>query len=253
MDRLRLHGALALLLASALGLGCATNEGATVDVETFSKKFSQTQLVRAGDKAFLIDPGYQASAPKIEKRLLRAGVDPASLSAIILTHAHHDHAGAAKYFKDKYGTPIVAGAGDTMMLAAGGEPGELCPQGAIAKGRLKKDTAGRYEPVNADIVIAGPKQLADIAGVEGNITLIPGHTAGSLIVVAGTDAFVGDLFRGQILGFGAAQHFYVCDELDNLQTIQEVMADYPDVERYHVGHFGPVSREELFRWFDGAG
>lgn len=55
-------------------------------------------LIRTGSDLILIDNGsgdkFQASAGKLAANLKAAGVDPASITKIVFTHAHPDHAGA---------------------------------------------------------------------------------------------------------------------------------------------------------------
>jgi phosphoribosyl 1,2-cyclic phosphodiesterase len=46
-------------------------------------------LVEAGDVRILIDAGF--SGRDLERRMLEVGVDPASISGIIITHDHGDH------------------------------------------------------------------------------------------------------------------------------------------------------------------
>ena len=50
-------------------------------------------LVKLGEQSVLIDAGVGHATGRIMKNIEAAGVEPKSLSAVILTHCHIDHIG----------------------------------------------------------------------------------------------------------------------------------------------------------------
>lgn len=81
-----------------------------------------------GDAALLIEAGF--SARELERRLGTAGVDPASVVGIALTHEHGDHAAGAVRFAARHAVPLVASMGTWRALARGGEPCGWLPAGS---------------------------------------------------------------------------------------------------------------------------
>lgn len=68
-----------------------------------------TTLVEAGPSRLLVDAGL---GPRdLAERLDSAGVDPASLAGILLSHEHQDHARGAASFAKKWGVPVFASRG----------------------------------------------------------------------------------------------------------------------------------------------
>ena len=63
-------------------------------------------LVEAGATRVLLDAGFQPRV--LRARLRQAGVAPEALTAILLTHEHHDHACGAAELALAYGIPLVA-------------------------------------------------------------------------------------------------------------------------------------------------
>ena len=63
-------------------------------------------LVSSGDLHVLVDQGL--SLRQIEKRMLSVGVDPAHVSAVLITHEHGDHAGHVERFHKRWGADIHA-------------------------------------------------------------------------------------------------------------------------------------------------
>ncbi|MDX1679289.1 MAG: MBL fold metallo-hydrolase [Akkermansiaceae bacterium] len=63
-------------------------------------------VVECGDQRLLIDAGL--SAKQIELRLKLLGIEPSSLSGILLTHEHGDHVRGLKVFLKKHPLPVLA-------------------------------------------------------------------------------------------------------------------------------------------------
>ncbi len=63
-------------------------------------------LVQAGQTALLVDAGFPART--LVSRLRQAGAAPESVSAILLTHEHYDHACGAVAFARQYGAALIA-------------------------------------------------------------------------------------------------------------------------------------------------
>ena len=244
------------LLLCGMLLGLAACAGPKVftradglTLHTFTHDATNAHLVVKDGAAFLFDSGYEKDAAKLEADVRAAGVDPAQLKAVIVGHAHADHAGGARYFHQRFGVPVVVGAGDQGMFTSGtNEP--LCPTGLIGNLRHRGDEAATYTGSEPDVLVSEPIDLKTLTGIEGTITRLPGHTSGSLIVTVGDVALVSDLLRGTIVGSGAETHFYQCDLALNRANVVKVLDELaPRAELYFVGHFGPVSRGAVSEHF----
>ncbi len=71
-------------------------------------------LVEAGSTRLLIDCGF--SATEAASRLQRIGVEPGSLTAILVTHEHDDHAGGVARLSRRYQVPVWMTAGTLRAL-----------------------------------------------------------------------------------------------------------------------------------------
>lgn len=66
-------------------------------------------IVQAGHTCLMIDCGF--SAQESERRLARAGLQPDQLDALLITHEHGDHIGAAGAFARRHQIPVYASHG----------------------------------------------------------------------------------------------------------------------------------------------
>ena len=233
------------LLSGCAGLSESHKAAEGVEGLTLRESHNNAHLIVSGDNLALVDAGLPADAEALEARIRDAGFDPSKIRAIIITHGHADHAGGARHFQQKFGTPIVAGRGDASLMTTGRHD-KLCPTDSIAESRLEDDQSATYTPTEAEVWVEAPIDLKALAGIDGTIHPLPGHTEGSLVVVAGDVALVGDLFRGEIVTSGAEIHFYMCDLEDNQRDIKALLETLaPKATTFFVGHFGPVDREDV--------
>lgn len=242
------------LVLLVLGAGCATvsrvERPGGLEIITLTHDNANVHVVKQGGAAFLFDSGYEKNAGLLEADLRALGIDPATLKAVVVSHAHADHAGGARFFHTHFGVPVVLGAGDEAMFAAG-ENEPLCPQGLIANLRRRGDQAGHYTGSTADVVVSGTLDLKELTGIDAKAVLVPGHTKGSVVVVVGDVVLVGDLLRGSLVGSGAATHFFMCDLEDNRRNVARVMNELaPGAAQVFPGHFGPVTPQSVREHFE---
>ena len=148
---------------------------------------SNVFLVEAADgRLALVDTGFASNADAILSQL-RTGFPGRELAAMLLTHGHTDHVGAAAAVAESTGAIVIAGRGDCRETSAGMQLRSRSGGGRMRR-RFRLGPPARI-PV-ATAVDARREVFPGITAVP-----VPGHTPGSLCFVhegAGA-AFVGDL------------------------------------------------------------
>jgi hydroxyacylglutathione hydrolase len=158
---------------------------------------SNAYLVK-GQQAILVDTGSPGEANAILQVLERERVNPHSLSLLLHTHGHSDHAGSTHELRRLTGAPVAVHAADAALLRTG-RNGPLPPTRLEA--RLVKPFVDRPFPaVDPDITFDHELDLSPY-GIDGSVLLTPGHTAGSIsVLLDGGEAIVGDVMMGGFMG-----------------------------------------------------
>ncbi len=180
----------------------------------------------------LVDTGFADSAPAILQAIAALG---RPLQAILLTHRHRDHTGAAAAVAAATGAPIVAGAGDCRL-----RDGHLVLRSGVGRSHpMRLVTAfllRRPPPVLVSLPV--DRQTDILPGVRA--VPVPGHTPGSLcfIVEPPGAAFVGDLVISHGGELTRSLRWANHDDARYLQSIAEFAAIAPPVG--FPGHGVPV-------------
>lgn len=142
-------------------------------------------ILRDGADFTLVDSGYPGDTPAVLASIRALGLQPARAAAVVLTHAHVDHTGAARHLSADHGVPVLAD--EKERAAVRGEEQyqvtlpDLVP--LLWKPRVLAWTghavrAGGLTPnaIGTDETASGPR-LAELPGAPVPVAT-PGHTPG---------------------------------------------------------------------------
>ena len=76
-------------------------------------------LIEAGDGLILVDGGLPQSAPRIVDNVRAIGHDPADIRAILVSHAHFDHAGGINALQRLTGATVYSSTAGAAVLTSG--------------------------------------------------------------------------------------------------------------------------------------
>ena len=132
-------------------------------------------------ECFIIDPG--AAGKQLAEKIEQDGLEPV---AVLLTHGHFDHAGAAKTLKDEFDISIYAHEKEESTLKY--------PDKNVSW------MVGTEESYAADVFFKDEETIM-LAGFEIKVLHTPGHTEGGCCYYIADEAviFTGDtLFAGSV-------------------------------------------------------
>lgn len=168
-----------------------------------------------GGPVLVIDPAEEAS-------VILAELDGAHVTAVVLTHGHFDHIGAARELCAVTGAPLLVHAADAPGLTSPAGTG-----GAMFGFDVTAPTADRTL-VDGETVQAGEVVL--------EVIHTPGHTPGSICLLGGGHLLSGDtLFAGSI-----GRTDFPGGDMPAMRRSIARLASLPDGTRVHPGH-GPES------------
>jgi len=182
--------------------------------------------------------GYEGT-DLIWQNLLRDGLDPNSVTHLLLTHKHADHSGGAVDWHERVGAKTMATAHTAQALVRGDE--ELISMGAAKRaGIYDLDYRFRACPVEREL---GEGDTLSVGDVTFTTLDTPGHCAGhcaftfegagKLHLFGGDNVFA----EGRIL----LQNIPDCDLQEHLRTVRRLAA--LPVEVFLPGHTMPCLRE----------
>lgn len=150
-----------------------------------------------GEGLALIDPGAETSAETVGATLNDAGIGPADLDWIVLTHIHLDHCGAAGRLARAFprATFLVHPRGARHLA----EPEKLVAGTRAVHGEDLFPIYGGLDPIDPErIVIAEDDHTLDLgAGTRLRVIHTPGHARHHASIL---DEGTGNLFAGDAIG-----------------------------------------------------
>jgi glyoxylase-like metal-dependent hydrolase (beta-lactamase superfamily II) len=245
---------LAMPLAGCTTTYARAGRTGTADIIQIELPLSNAYLIRS-KSPILVDVGSEGDAAALVRATTASGTRPSDIGLVVLTHGHADHAGDAAELMKLTHAPVALGEGD-LALAVTGHNDDLVPMNFLAC-FLQLALPQSYPPFVPDLVVRDePLDLAPW-GVAGRVIPMPGHTRGSLVVLLDDhSAFVGDQILGGYFGGAIAPtspglHYFHADREANDANVAKLLE--LGVEKFYLGHGGPVSRADVLREMDLPG
>lgn len=195
-------------------------------------------------EAALIETGPTSTLPALLGAVRTAGVDPAALTDILVTHIHLDHSGAAGVVLRDYApnARVLAHPAGLPHLV---EPDRLVRSATRLYGERMDALWGEVAPVPESQVAAlddGARLL--LAGHEIEVIYTPGHASHHLAVRHRSSGaiFAGDVAGVRVPGAHVVNPPTVPPEFDPVaweHSIDRLLALDPTL--LLLGHFGPIS------------
>lgn len=178
--------------------------------------------VDGGTEIALIDCGAGNSVSSILGNVKRAGLDPARLKKLILTHCHVDHIGGLPGILRQCSPTLVCHRGDADAIETADDSRTAASWYGL-----------RLPPMRVDLILEGEEEILRVGEADLRCIHTPGHTPGSISVLLETEA-------GRVL-FGQDIHGPFLREFgSNLEqwaaSMRRILALEPDV--LCEGHFG---------------
>ena len=190
-------------------------------------------LVKTGNSAVLIDSGTGRGTGVILANIRSAGVDPACIEYILLTHCHYDHTGGAFRLKELTGAKIIAHEPDAEYIESA-DPVVTAASWYNAK----------MDKVTVDIKITGRLNSFTSGDTVFTVYHTPGHTPGSCVATITSD--------GMVVLFGQDIHGPLHPDLkSDRKAYNESLALIAslDADILCEGHYGVIKGRKKVREF----
>lgn len=175
------------------------------------------------NRAVLIDGGENYKLIKETERKL--GV---KIGALLLTHAHFDHAGNAKKLQDD-GVKVYISKIDAPKL--------------LNEDNLSSDFGRKFDYITADYTFCDEEEL-NVEGINIKAIITPGHTDGSATFIVDDMLFTGDTLFCESVG---RTDFVSGNRIDLINSVKRLFALSGDYKVY-PGHdeFTTLSHERKY-------
>jgi len=191
-------------------------------------------LVKLGEQSVLIDAGVGHATGRIMKNIEAAGVEPKSLSAVILTHCHIDHIGGTNEIRKLTGAKVYAHEKDAKAI-----------EEAIPRYTVQRYYGIELDPIPVDVKLPG--ESGEFGFAPGKLSWIhtPGHTPGSMCVLYENTEGETVLFGQDI--HGPFEPGFDSSIADWRESMNKLLVLEPDILcEGHFGIFQPASEVKRF-------
>lgn len=202
-------------------------------------------LLQGSSGAILVDAGPPGGARTLIEGVRAAGVRPADIRLIFVTHAHLDHYGGVPEVKAWCGAPVAA---HRDAPAFSRDRRHALPPAQTLRGSVVRwlylllSPLARPAPLEADLLLEDGADLSSF-GVEARAVHLPGHSPDSLgLVTTSGHAFVGDLLVNYTV---PSKPLYLSDRDAWQESYRRVRSLQP--KTIYVGHGDPFPGESLER------
>lgn len=219
-----------------------------IDTGFHRPHFDASYLVVEGGRAAFIDCGTNHSQPRLLHALAAAGLTPAAVDWLILTHVHLDHAGGAGELMARLPSArlIVHPRGARHMI----DPTQLIAGATAVYGEAEMlRSYGTLRPIPAERVVAAVDgHVVDLAGRALVCLDTPGHARhhNAIHDERSASLFTGDCFGLSYREFDTARGAFIIPTTSPVQF--DPIAMHASIERVlgcapralHLTHFGRI-------------